>query len=91
VRQLRLSFLLVPIWNEIVDASVFGRLTRIHQPFLVALACADEAPMLTNAPKRATATTEPIHCVLVFIWLVLICVFPFSAGYAESALAPNEK
>jgi len=31
-------------------------------------ACADEAPTLTNAPKRATATTEPTHWCFVFMW-----------------------
>ena len=52
VRQFRLSSLVVPIWNEIEDASVFGVLMRIHQPFLAAWARAEEAPTLTKAPKE---------------------------------------
>ena len=49
------------------DASVLLGLTRIHQPFLVARACADEAPMLTKVARMASAITEPIHCLRVFI------------------------
>src|SRR5436190_11983904 len=85
-----------------LDATVLLVSMRIHQPVLftwttlvlvtvvvvvVFWACADEAPTLTNAPKRATATTEPTHWCFVFMWFVLVCVFQFLAGYAESFLA----
>lgn len=85
-----------------LDATVFPVSMRIHQPVLFTLAtlvlvtvvvvvvfcpCADEAPTLTNAPKRATAATELTHCLLVFICLC----FSNLSGFVKSVLAPNEK
>jgi hypothetical protein len=75
-----------------LDATVFPVSMRIHQPVLFTVAtlvsvtvvvvvvfwaCAEGAPTLTNTPKKATATIEPTHCLLVFIWIVLVCVFRF--------------
>src|SRR4051812_34920352 len=81
----------MPTWNEIADAAVFWLLMRIHQPDLVTCvtlvvlvtvvvllvwACADKAPTITSPPRRSPAIATPIHCLVIFIGLILVWIFP---------------
>jgi hypothetical protein len=81
--------LLVPIWNEIGVSTPLVLLTRIHHPVFFAWALAEEAPTLTNAPSSAIANTEPIHCLDIFIWfLVLVILLPNEKSSAMIAFTP---